>query len=79
MLKKINYPLSAMLVLGARLVVKGASIGDAVALAALCGLYAYTLYLASKIETPINDSVKNDLEQLRNAVQSLKIAKTFGK
>jgi hypothetical protein len=71
--------LSAMLVFGLRLVIKGAGIGDACALAALCGLYGFILYLDSKREVPINDQVKSELEQLRSAVQNLKLAKSVGR
>lgn len=79
MIKKINPALAATLIFATRLVILGASIGDAVALIGLCALYAYTLYLDSNKEEPINDQIKSEVEQLRNAVNALKVAKSLGR
>lgn len=70
-----NISLSAVLIFGLRLVLKGASVGDAAALGALCGLYGFILYLASKKESPVNDQVRSELEQMRNTITGLKLAK----
>jgi hypothetical protein len=74
-----NISLAATLIFGLRLVIKGAGIGDACALGALCALYGFILFLDSKKEVPINDQVKSELEQLRSAVNNLKLAKTVGR
>lgn len=77
--KNINIPLSFVGVLLLRILFKGATIGDSIALSALCSLYGYTKYLTFKVEIPINDSLKIDIENLKNAVGSLKIAKSMGR
>ncbi len=75
--------LGAVLVFGTRLVVKGASIGDAGALVALCALYAFFLYLETKKQLPINDSfkaeVRLELEQLKTSMNGIKLTKTLGR
>ncbi len=75
--------LGAVLVFGLRLVIKGASIGDAGALAALCALYGFSLYLETKKQQPINDSfkaeVRLELEQIKTSMNGLKISKAFGR
>lgn len=58
---------------------KTISVGEAVAIAALCALYGFTLYVDSKKVQPINDEVKADLAELRSAVNALKIGRAFGR
>lgn len=58
---------------------KSINVGEALAIAALCGLYAYSLYLESKQEKPINESVKQELEELRSEVRALKVGRAFGR
>jgi hypothetical protein len=58
---------------------RASSLGQAVAIAALCATYAYNLYLDSKKEAPINEEVKKELQELRGAITSLKINKVFGR
>lgn len=55
------------------------SIGEAIAIAALSGLYAYSLYLSSKKEPPVNDTVKQEVADLRSAVNALKVGRAFGR
>ena len=55
------------------------TLGEAVAIAALSALYAYTLYLDSKREKPINDAVKQEVADLRSAVNALKVGRAFGR
>jgi hypothetical protein len=74
-----NVSLAAMLIFGLRLVIKGSSLGEACALAALCALYGFILYLESKKEVPINDSIKEELRHLRSAIDSIKLAKSVGR
>ncbi len=74
-----NPSFIAMAIFGARLVVLGASIGDAIALSALAALYGYTLYLNSVKEIPINDTLKEELHHMRDAVNALKVARSFGR
>lgn len=55
------------------------SIGEALAIAALCALYGYQLYLDSKREEPVNDQVKKELAEMRSILAALKIGRAFGK
>jgi hypothetical protein len=55
------------------------TVGEALAIGALAALYAYTLYLDSKKEKPINDQVKQEVEDLRSAVNALKVGRAFGR
>jgi hypothetical protein len=62
-----------------RSVVFGASIGDAIALCAVCGLHGYLQYLNSVKTIPINDSVRAELAEIKSTVNALKIAKSMGR
>lgn len=77
---KLNDPI---LILLTSLVVhahfKITSLGEAATIAALCALYGYQLYLDSKKEKPINDTVKKEIEDLRSAVNALKVGRAFGR
>ena len=74
-----NPSFVAMAIFGVRLVVFGAAIGDSIAMCALCALYGYTQYLEHKREKPINDSVLAELAHVRDTVNALKVAKSFGR
>lgn len=58
---------------------KSINVGEAIAIGALSALYAYTLYLESKVGVPINDVLKAELAELRTAVSMLKVGKAFGR
>lgn len=77
MLKNVNYSLLAFFLFSIKLVVFGSSVSDAIALFALAGLYGFSLFLESKKETPINDEIKKDLENVKSAVNALKIGRTL--
>lgn len=69
MLKMISLPqilLSAFLI---RLLVTGASIGDALALLSLSGIYAFYLYLESKKIPEANKDIKDRLVAIEDKVQ----------
>lgn len=55
------------------------TVGEALAIAALSALYAYTLYLDSKKVEPINDVVKQEVAELRASVGALKVGRAFGR
>jgi len=76
-LKDINYSVALLCVLSGRALIIGAGIGDALVIASLCALCAFKFYTDSKKEIPINDSVKNELSDLRSAVNGLKMAKSL--
>lgn len=58
---------------------KTISIGEALAIAALSALYAYSLYLESKQEKPINEELKKELQEIRSTVLALKVGRAFGR
>lgn len=58
---------------------KSINVGEALAIAALCALYAYSLYLESKQEAPINDEVKKELHEMRSMLTALKVGRAFGR
>jgi hypothetical protein len=55
------------------------TIGQAVVIAALCATHCYNLYLNSKKEKPVNEEVKKELAELRQAVNSVKLTKVFAR
>lgn len=74
-----NPSFICMSVFGVRLVALGATIGDSIAMCALCALYGYTQYLEHKQIKPINESVLQELAHVRDTVNALKVAKSFGR
>lgn len=56
-----------------RILVTGASIGDAIALTAFCGLFAYFLFLETKKAIPVN---KDIYEKLTYLEEQLGLAKS---
>lgn len=63
-----------------RLLITGASLGDALALASLAGVYGYFLYLESKREPEINKEIKEKVillekltEQTNNRLSAMQL------
>lgn len=71
------FTLSILSVFSIRPIIYGASIGDAIALCGFAALCAYNFYLESIKEQPINESFKKELEDMKSAINSLKISKTY--
>lgn len=76
---KLSHSLLLLCLSLARHMLYSSSLGDAIVVAALASSYCYSLYLESKKEEPINDAIKSELENLRTAVSSLKIAKSLSR
>lgn len=74
---KLKPCMCLLLVVVARAVVFSASVGDALAIAALSALYGFDLYLESKKEVPINDSIKEEISALKSAISALKLQKSL--
>ena len=68
-----------MMAVCVRVVIVGAGVGDALAVAALGGLYAFTLFLESKKEAPVNESIKKELSDVKAALAALRVGKTIGR
>lgn len=74
-LDKLPYGLLSAYV--AKLLYFGANVSDAIIVASLVGLVSFFYFVNSKKEQPINDEVKKDIEELKNRVSNISIAKTF--
>lgn len=79
MLKNANPCLVLLSLVCARAVIFGASIGDAIAIAALAGLYGCNHYLKSKEEPPVNEELKRELADLKSTVNAIKVGRAFGR
>jgi hypothetical protein len=79
MLKKLNYPLLCLLVLCARAVILGASIGDSIAICGLAALNGYLHYLKSQEQEPVNDQVRQEIAEIKSTVTALKLARSVGR
>lgn len=51
-----------------RLIIFGAGIGDALALLSLCGLNAYSQWHKSKEFIPLEEEVKKEISEMKNAI-----------
>lgn len=85
MLKSLSYlPIFLLLAFVIRLLFLGASVGDAIALLSLSGLYGYYLYLENNKEEPINEQTKKQLEQMnldlremKSTIQAIKLGNSY--
>jgi hypothetical protein len=72
-IKKINVPMALLCLLSLRLMFTDSALSMAlVAVGATC-LYAYKQYLDTKIEKPINEEVKKDLEAIKNQMSNIAV------
>lgn len=76
-LKEINYSVVLLCLLVGKVLITGASIGDAVAISALSALYGFIYYTEANKAVVVNEDIKQDIEQLKSNVNALKIAKTM--
>lgn len=72
-------PIGAFIAMSLRCIVFSASIGDSFVLFALSALLAYQFFLESKKELPINDNIKLQIGELKDAVNALKMGKSLGR
>lgn len=71
MKKVYNIPALILVAYSIRLLAFGASLGDALVTVGLCSVFALTLWIDSKKETPVNDSIKEEVKLLRIEVQKV--------
>lgn len=57
----------------------GLTIGDAIAVLALCASHAFQTYLNNKAEATIPEELKKDLETMKSTVASLKVGSVLTK
>jgi hypothetical protein len=74
-----NLPLFAPLVFTGRLVIFGSSLGDALVCASLSAVLCLQMYFDSKKQEPISQSVKDEIEQLKASIASIKLGKSLGR
>lgn len=72
-------PLMCFMALVARMLVCGASIGDALTATAAVALHGFQLYLQSKEAKKPDESImlREELDQLKSAVSALKLVRTY--
>lgn len=68
---KVNIPLAMFCLFSTRLVITGASLGDAFALISLAGLSGLSYYLNKKKDTRFEE-ITNDIQNIKDAVQHIK-------
>jgi|CXWL01.1.fsa_nt_gi hypothetical protein len=71
-LKNPNIPSLGFIAVTSHIVIKGAAIGDALALMAISGLYGYQLYLKHS-EQAISETVAIQVSELKKDISSLKL------
>jgi len=69
---KENFPILILSLFLLRLLITGASIGDAIALIALSGIYGFFKYLEHMKQPDINAEVKAQLEQVKADMSEVK-------
>jgi hypothetical protein len=79
MIKKISLINVLVVAIVARIVFKGAEIGDALALLPLIGFQCHQNYLKSKEVEPLSPKVEKQLADMQSTLNALKIAKAYGK
>ena len=69
----INFSLVVLLMVVSRVAVFGASIGEALAVVAVCGLYGFNKWLDSKKPQTVNEQLQKDLMDIKSTVSNLLI------
>lgn len=78
-MKKVEFAIIAIVCVIARcLVGGGATIGDALAIAAFCGLIGWAMHLESKLVVAPNEQMKEEIKKLQDAVAGIKMASLYG-
>lgn len=77
-LSKTNIAMLCLLALTARAVIFGANIGDALAIMAIAGLFAYNKYLGREEKTWMK-AVLEEVKYLREVISSIKLRQDLRK
>lgn len=78
-MEKYNLPLIALLMFTGRLVVLGASLGDAIVVVALSALCGATAFAKSKIVPDVNGDLKAELDNIKTTIAAIKLGRTLGR
>lgn len=77
-MKQIEFAVIAIVLLVARcLVGGGATIGDALAIAAFCGLVGWAMFLDAKTVIAPDMQMKEDIQKLKDAVAGMKMGNLY--
>lgn len=68
-----NFAVVVFVLIGLRITLCGASIGDALALLSVCGLQAFNKWVEGQKVEPLNEKVTKDLEEIRSHMSGLMI------
>lgn len=86
MQKLLNLPTLVLFSFLIRILITGASIGDAISLLGLAALYSYHLYIDSKKQHPVNKVILDRISDLedqvrvaKESVNAVKLAASFRK
>jgi hypothetical protein len=72
-LLSLNYNVLIFFIFGVRITLFGANIGDALAIAALCGLMGFYKWLEHNKEEPLSDKIEKELTDMKAHVSGLMI------
>lgn len=78
-MKNLSPSLALLVACIGRILVYGASIGDSIAVIGVSALYGYTLYLNTKTKADVPAEIKQELGELKSAVNALKLGKSIGR
>ncbi len=73
LLASTDAVLTVFILLGARGVVMGAGIGDALLMLSVAGLYGYNAYLSSQKQPDISADVQRELAEMRTYISAMSL------
>jgi hypothetical protein len=76
-IKKTNVPMLLLCLVAIRMLFSDASIALAIFGLATTGLYAYKMYLNSKVTEPLSDEVKQELSEMRSIISNVSVKAGF--
>lgn len=69
----INFLACLVTIFTFRLVIFGASVGDALALFAIGGAYSFKVFMASKKQPLVTEDLKREMDEIKNMIVMLKM------
>lgn len=72
-IKKTNVPMLLLCLVTIRMMFSDASMALSLFGLAASGLYAYKMYLNSKVTEPLSDSVKQELSEMRSIISNVAV------
>lgn len=76
----VDFTMLVFILIGIRIAVYGATVGDAIAIAAICGCQfgtkAFNQWIDTKKQQPLNDQVTKDLEDIKASMAGIMLRNT---